>query len=64
MTSQLLTDVLRGIRAAKKPVPEIARGAGVETRWLRYVVAGDVADPGAAKLEKVLRYLRETEKAA
>ncbi len=55
----MLKQILKMIEKSKLGVNEIALGAGVESRWLRYVADGSIKEPGFSKLEKVKTFLEK-----
>lgn len=57
-----LTKLRERVRAAPAPVREIAAKAGVRERWLRAFVAGDIPEPGYAKVKRLQRAMRWAER--
>ena len=58
MTETILNETLRLIRESDIPLTIICRDVEVKPRWLHRLLAGDYADPGVNKIERLNRYLK------
>lgn len=64
MKTTLLEQTLDLIHNSGESLPAIARATGVNQRWLRRLVAGDYAEPGVNKIERIHDYLTTKDHAA
>jgi len=58
MAKTLLQETLILIADSGLSSPQIEAGTGLKTRWLNRLIAGDYADPGVNKIEKLNAWLR------
>lgn len=56
-------DYIRGrLSAPGVNLREVAEAAGVKQRWLRYLIAGRIPEPGYGKVKALHDYLHATER--
>lgn len=63
MSETMLLETLRLLRETDIPIVEICRETETKSRWLHRLMAGDFADPGVNKIERLHRYLKKQEEA-
>lgn len=57
MTTPSVNQIITFLETQKGHLPRIAREAGLGLEWLRKLVAGQIHDPGASKVEKLRAYI-------
>lgn len=53
----LLTETIKLVNQSELSVTQIAKGAKVKYRWLKYVLDGTFKDPGVNRIERVYNFL-------
>ena len=54
-----VNQIIDFLATQKGRLPSIAKEAGLGLEWLRKLVAGQINDPGASKIEKLRAYMSE-----
>lgn len=57
-----VNEIIAFLVTQKGRLPSIAREAGLGLEWLRKLVAGQIQDPGASKIEKLRAYIGHQQK--
>jgi adenylosuccinate lyase len=59
VTIPSVNQIITFLTTQKGKLPSVAREAGLGLEWLRKLVAGQIHDPGASKIEKLRAYMHE-----
>lgn len=54
----MLEETLRLVRESDESPHQIAKKCGLKPRWLYRLLAGDYADPGVNKIQRLRDYLK------
>ena len=58
MPESLLNETLDLLEKTDIPIAQVCRDTGTGPRWIYRLMAGDFADPGVNKIERLNRYLK------